>query len=85
MLNLKDKNIVVMGVTNKWSIAWACARQLHEAGANLIFTYYGDRSLRSLEKLANSENITGRMNVSCDVTVDEDIERTFKEIGKEVF
>lgn len=73
-----------MGVTNKWSIAWACARQLHEAGANLIFTYYGDRSLRSLEKLAKAENIAGRMNVSCDVTVDEDIERTFKEIGNEV-
>jgi len=82
MLNLINRNIVVMGVTNKWSIAWACAKQLHSAGANLIFTYYGDRSLRSLEKLATSEGVEGKFHVSCDVTKDEDIERTFKEIGE---
>lgn len=84
MLNLKDKNIVVMGVTNKWSIAWACAKQLHEAGANLIFSYYGERSLRSLEKLAKSEDVQGILNVSCDVTSDEDIEAAFKTIGDEI-
>lgn len=84
MLNLENKNIVVMGVTNKWSIAWACAEQLHKAGANLIFTYFGDRSLRSLEKLGNTEGIIGKMNVSCDVTSDEDIENAFNAIAKEV-
>jgi len=82
MLNLKDKNIVVMGVTNKWSIAWACAQQLHKAGANLIFSYYGDRSLRSLEKLAKSEGIEGKFHVSCDVTSDQDIEKAFADIHK---
>ncbi|MCH4889497.1 enoyl-ACP reductase FabI [Acidaminobacter sp. JC074] len=80
MLNLKDKNIVVMGVTNKWSIAWACAQQLHEAGANLIFTYFGERSLRSIEKLAKSEGVEGKFHVSCDVTSDEDIENAFTAI-----
>ncbi|MBN2797098.1 MAG: enoyl-ACP reductase FabI [Clostridia bacterium] len=84
MLNLKNKNIVVMGVTNKWSIAWACAKQLHEAGANIIFSYYGERSLRSLEKLAESENVTGILNVSCDVTADEDVEKAFNTIKEEV-
>lgn len=83
MLNLNNKNIVVMGVTNKWSIAWACAEQLHKAGANLIFTYFGDRSLRSIEKLAKSEGVAGKMHVSCDVSSDEDIERSFKAIGEE--
>lgn len=82
MLNLMNKNIVVMGVTNKWSIAWACAQQLHKAGANLIFTYYGDRSLRSLEKLAKSEGIVGKYHVSCDVTSDEDIQSAFENIHK---
>jgi enoyl-[acyl-carrier protein] reductase I len=83
MLNLNNKNIVVMGVTNKWSIAWACAQQLHKAGANLIFTYYGDRSLRSLEKLAKSEGVEGKFHASCDVTSDENIEQAFKSIHKE--
>lgn len=72
---LKDKNILVMGVANKWSIAWAIAEQLYNAGANLSFSYFGDRSLRSLEKLTEEmENITF---VECDVTKDEDIEKTF--------
>jgi len=40
---LKDKNGIIFGVANKRSIAWATAQALHEAGANLAFTYQGDR------------------------------------------
>lgn len=43
LLNLKGKNIIVMGVANQRSIAWGIARSLHSAGANLIFTYAGER------------------------------------------
>jgi len=39
--SLKDKNIVIMGVANKRSIAWGIAQSLHKAGANLIFTNQG--------------------------------------------
>lgn len=84
MLQIEGKNIVVMGVANKWSIAWAVAKQLHKAGANLIFTYYGDRSLRSLERITSAEGLTGSVMISCDVTSDEDIENAFKEIGEKV-
>ena len=34
--SLEGRNIVVMGVANKRSIAWGIARSLHEAGARLI-------------------------------------------------
>lgn len=84
MLNLNNKNIVIMGVTNKWSIAWACAKSLHEAGANLIFTYYGDRSLRSIDKLVKEAGIENVVNVSCDVTSDVSIEDAFKTIKDQV-
>ncbi|MCK5762831.1 MAG: SDR family oxidoreductase, partial [Clostridiales bacterium] len=52
------KNIVVMGVANKWSIAWAIAKQLKESGANLIFTYFGENSERSIKKLIANEGIS---------------------------
>jgi len=43
--SLKNKNIVIMGVANKRSIAWGIAQSLHKAGhksgANLIFTNQG--------------------------------------------
>ena len=84
MLNLNHKNVVVMGVTNKWSIAWACAKALHEAGARLIFTYYGDRSLRSIEKLIKEENMENTLQVSCDVTSDDSIKEAFEAIQASV-
>lgn len=84
MLNVQDKNIVVMGVANKWSIAWAVAKQLNKAGANLIFTYYGDRSLRSLERVIAAEGIEKCLMISCDVTSDENVELAFSEIKDKI-
>lgn len=54
VLNLKDKNIVVMGVANERSIAWGAAEKLLEVGANVIFTYRKDRSKAKIEKLLES-------------------------------
>ncbi|NMA19181.1 MAG: SDR family oxidoreductase [Lentisphaerae bacterium] len=46
-LRLSGKNIVLMGVANRRSIAWAVAEVLREAGANLVYVFK-DRDL--LEK-----------------------------------
>ena len=46
LLQLKDKNIVVMGVANDRSIAWGIAKRLFDVGANVIFTYRQERSLK---------------------------------------
>ncbi len=80
---LKNKNILIMGVANKWSIAWGIAKQAYQNGAQLLFSYYGDKSLRSLEKLTTEENIKNVKFVECDVTQDENIEKTFDLIKEE--
>ncbi len=79
---MKNKTVVVMGVANKWSIAWAIAKQLNEAGANLIFTYFGEKSEKSLMKLLEEEHIEKSLLISCDVTSDEDIENAFNRIAE---
>ncbi|MET3698327.1 enoyl-[acyl-carrier-protein] reductase [NADH] [Bacillus oleivorans] len=84
MLSLKGKNIVVMGVANKRSIAWGIARSLHEAGANLIFTYAGERFEKGLRELAETLEGQEPFLVSCDVTVDEEIKTAFAMIGEKV-
>jgi len=72
---LSGKNILVMGVRNKWSIAWGIARAAYREGANLIFTYLGDREKVELEKLtADMGTLRAR---PCDVTSDEDIKNLF--------
>ncbi|MBD5799735.1 enoyl-[acyl-carrier-protein] reductase [Bacillus pseudomycoides] len=84
ILNLKGKNIIVMGVANQRSIAWGIARSLHEAGANLIFTYAGERLEKNVRDLAESLEGQKSLVLPCDVTNDEDIARCFQSIKEEV-
>ncbi|WP_243291375.1 enoyl-ACP reductase FabI [Bacillus sp. FJAT-47783] len=83
-LSFEGKNIVVMGVANKRSIAWGIARSLHEAGARLIFTYAGERMEKSVRDLAESLGREDYIVLPCDVTNDEEIEKCFAQIKEEV-
>lgn len=76
---LKDRNILIMGIANKWSIAWAIAQVFKKAGARLAFSYQGEKSLRSLEKLIDDWEEKPLL-VECDVTKDEDIQRLFEKV-----
>ena len=51
---LSGKTAVVFGVANKRSIAYAVAKAWHDAGANLIFNYQGERNKDSVAKIAKS-------------------------------
>jgi enoyl-[acyl-carrier protein] reductase I len=82
---LTGKTYVIMGVANKRSIAWGIAQSLHNAGANLIFTYQGERLKGNVEELAQTLNPgTMPLLIPCDVTDDEDITRAFGNIKGEV-
>ncbi|GAB2534746.1 enoyl-ACP reductase FabI [Gracilibacillus alcaliphilus] len=84
LLKLQDKNIVIMGVANERSIAWGVAKSLHQAGANLIFTYRKERSLAKLNKALEKNDIEARLVLACDINSDESIQQAFTEIGSEV-
>ncbi|WP_044895686.1 enoyl-ACP reductase FabI [Bacillus alveayuensis] len=83
-LSFEGKNIVVMGVANKRSIAWGIARSLHAAGARLIFTYVGERMEKSVRDLVDSLGREDYLVLPCDVTSDEEIEKCFETIKEEV-
>jgi len=51
---LEGKKGLVLGVANKRSIAWAIAQALAREGAELAFTYQGDRLKESVEELAGT-------------------------------
>jgi enoyl-[acyl-carrier protein] reductase I len=68
-----------MGVANKRSIAWAIAQALAGAGANLVFTYAGERLEKNVRSLA--ETLEGEhLVLPCDITNDEEIDKAFNEI-----
>lgn len=75
---LAGKKGVILGIANKWSIAWGIATSLKEAGAELTFTYQ-ERLKDRVEKLA--EELDVKNTIECDVTSDEQIETAFKAIS----
>ena len=50
-IDLQGKRGLVMGVANARSLGWAIAERLHAAGAELAFSYQGERLKEELEKL----------------------------------
>ena len=75
----EGKRALVLGVANRRSIAWAIARRLHEEGAELAFTYQGERIEKSVRKLA--ESVDGKLVTECDVRSDTDLDRLYTEVA----
>lgn len=82
-ISLKGKTFVIMGVANKRSIAWGIARSLDQSGANLIFTYAGERFEKSVRDLVATLDGNHEIILPCDVTSDEDVEKCFASIGEQ--
>jgi enoyl-[acyl-carrier protein] reductase I len=71
------KRGLVLGVANKRSIAWGIARRLAAGGAQLAFTFQGERIEKSVRELA--ESVDSPLVSECDVRVDGDVARVFEE------
>ena len=41
---LENKKILIMGIRNKWSIAWGAARSAADNGATVLFTFMGEEN-----------------------------------------
>ena len=80
MNRFEGKRGLVLGVANKRSIAWGIARRLGEEGAQLAFTYQGERIEKSVRELA--EGVSSPLVTECDVRSDEDVDRVVREAGE---
>lgn len=79
---LAGKTGLIFGVANKRSIAWAIAQAWHQAGAQLAFTYQGERLQSGVEQLAHSLDPKSLV-VPCDVSRDEDLDRVFTAVQEQ--
>ena len=77
---MKGKRGLIMGVANERSIAWGIAQSLHEAGAELAFTYQGDTFKKRVTPLV--EPMKPAAVVDCDVTDPTSLDALFETIGK---
>jgi len=76
---LQDKNILIMGVANQRSIAWAIAKTFYQEGANLIFSYQDERMKGKLKSFISKE-IPDPVLLPCEVTDDHQIDQLFESI-----
>jgi len=67
-----------MGVANGRSLGWAIAERLAAAGAELAFSYQGERLKEDLEKL--TREMPGTRLYQCDVTREEELAALFDDL-----
>ena len=77
-IDLKGKRALVMGVANKHSLGWGIATQLIKAGADVAFTYQGERLREPLEKL--TDGVDGVRLYECDVTDEGQLSSVFADL-----
>jgi enoyl-[acyl-carrier protein] reductase I len=75
---LEGKKALIFGVANNKSIAYAIAKNFIEQGAEVAFSYAGEKLEGRVQKV--SDELGGKFLVPCDVTKDEEIESCFKTV-----
>lgn len=79
---LKDKKVLIMGLRNKWSIAYGIAKMANENGAKLIFTYMGEENKEKIDKLIEDfEN--AKAYVLNDASDDDELRNVLSKIKEE--
>ena len=68
---LEGKTALILGVANKWSLAYAIAQAFKREGASIILTYQGDRVKQTVEELG--AELGASKIFDCDVTKEEDL------------
>jgi len=78
---LEKKKVLIMGIRNKWSIAYGAAKAAFDQGAEVLFTFMGEENRDKIEDLVSE---FGNAKVyAMDASVDSEIEECFKKIKED--
>jgi enoyl-[acyl-carrier protein] reductase I len=77
---LANKRILVTGMLSSRSIAYGVARAMHREGAELAFTYQGERVKERVVDMARE--FGSELVFPCDVSSDTEIEKLFTDLSK---
>jgi len=78
---LEGKTALVLGVANRWSLAYPIADAFRREGARVILTYQGERQRETVEALGSE--IGAARVLPCNVTEDQDLGRLAETLGAE--
>jgi enoyl-[acyl-carrier protein] reductase I len=68
---LEGKTALIMGIANKWSLAYAIAQAFSREGASLVLTYLDEHQKSSIESLSKDLNVSKLL--PCNVTKEDEL------------
>ena len=77
---LAGKRLLITGVLSNRSIAYGIARACHREGAELAFSYQGERFKERITEFA--AEFGSQLVYDCDVTSDEQMQALFNQLGE---
>lgn len=77
---LKNKHILITGLSNKFSISYGIAKSMYQQGAKLAFSYQNDRLKNKIKKI--TDQFKSDIILKCDVNSDESIKELFYKLKK---
>ena len=79
---LKGKKVLIMGLRNKWSIAYGIAKSAYDNGAQVLVTYMGEENKEKIEELISE--LKGAKAYVCDGASEDNVVReVFTKIKEE--
>jgi enoyl-[acyl-carrier protein] reductase I len=79
---LKGKKALVVGIANKESIAYGCARAFRAFGADLSITYLNEKTKQYTAQLAQALDVEEALYLACDVRAPGELEAVFETIRR---
>jgi enoyl-[acyl-carrier protein] reductase I len=68
---LEGKTALIMGIANKWSLAYAIAQAFSREGASLVLTYLDEHQKSAIETIAKDLNVAKLL--PCNVTKEDEL------------
>lgn len=79
---LEGRKALVVGIANKDSIAYGCARAFRAFGADLSITYLNDKTKKYTGQLARALDVPDELYLPCDVREPGQLEHVFESISR---
>lgn len=77
---MKGKKGIIFGVSNTSGIAYGIAKEIHDAGGEIAFTYANSAMEKRVRPIA--ESMDSKLIMECDVTDEEKLNEVFEEYSK---
>lgn len=77
---MKGKKGIIFGVSNTSGIAYGIAKEIHDAGGEIAFTYANPAMEKRVRPIA--ESMDSKLIMECDVTEEEKLKEVFEEYSK---